>query len=117
MPHRPKKPCAYPGCYRLTNSRYCEEHAKQMARHYEKHIRDPGSAKRYDRAWQKVRAAFLQAHPLCELCQSEGRLTPAELVHHKVKLTDGGTNEPSNLCAICSVCHSRLHAKRGDYFR
>ena len=117
MPYKPKKPCAYPGCHRLTNSRYCEEHAKQLARHYDKHIRDPDSAKRYSGAWPKIRAMFLQAHPLCEICKSEGRLTPAELVHHKRKLTDGGTNDWDNLQALCQFCHSRLHASKGDYFR
>ena len=116
MPYKPKKPCAYPGCRRLTNSRYCEEHAKHEARMYDQYRRDRDHTRRYDREWQKVRAAFLQAHPLCELCLSEGRLTPAELVHHKVPLAEKGTNNWDNLCALCSVCHSRLHAKRGDYF-
>ena len=29
-------------------------------------------------------------YPICEACNAEGRLTPAEIVHHKRKLTDGG---------------------------
>ena len=116
LPYKPKKPCAYPGCHRLTNSRYCEEHAKQEARRYNRYDRDPESNKRYDRKWQKIRAAFLSANPLCELCQLEGRLTPAELVHHKIKITDGGTNKWSNLQTLCQQHHSSLHAKQGDYF-
>ncbi|MCC8046435.1 MAG: HNH endonuclease, partial [Clostridiales bacterium] len=26
MPKMPKKPCSYPGCPRLTDGTYCEEH-------------------------------------------------------------------------------------------
>ena len=43
MPTKPKRPCSYPGCPRLTNGRYCEEHAKLEARRYEKYDRDPGT--------------------------------------------------------------------------
>jgi 5-methylcytosine-specific restriction protein A len=110
------KPCAYPGCPNLTQGRYCEEHAKAEAKRYNKHERDPESGKRYGRAWKQLRAAFLAANPLCEMCKQDGRLTPATLVHHKQKLTCGGTNDAENLMALCGECHSRLHAENGDYF-
>jgi 5-methylcytosine-specific restriction protein A len=116
VPYKPKKPCAYPGCPKLTDGRYCAEHAKEEARSYNRYERDPESNRRYGRMWKRVRAAFLAEHPLCEMCAAEGRLTPATLVHHRVKLTDGGGNEPENLQALCAECHSRLHAECGDYF-
>jgi 5-methylcytosine-specific restriction protein A len=101
----------------LTNNRYCEAHAKLEAKLYDKYRRNPFSKKLYSgAAWRKIRAAFLAANPLCEVCQGEGRLTPAMLVHHKRKLTSGGTNDWTNLQALCTECHSRLHSKRGDYF-
>ena len=117
MPYKPKKPCAYPGCPKLTSGRYCEEHQKAEAKRYNHYERDPDSNKRYGRSWNRIRAAFLSANPLCEICTAEGRLRPAELVHHKRKLTNGGTNDWSNLQALCSECHSRLHSQQGDYFR
>lgn len=116
MPYKAKKPCAYRGCGNLTSGRYCEEHAKEEANRYNRYDRDPKANKRYGRSWNRIRAAFLSANPLCELCRKDGRLKPAELVHHKRKLTDGGTNDWSNLQALCSECHSRLHAEQGDYF-
>jgi 5-methylcytosine-specific restriction protein A len=116
MPYKPMKPCAHPGCPNLTDGRYCEKHAKTEARRYNRHGRDPLANKRYGRTWKKVRTAFLAAHPLCELCAADGRLIPATLVHHKVKVTDGGTSEEDNLQAHCAECHSRLHAEAGDYF-
>lgn len=41
MPRKPKKPCAYPGCPRLTDDVYCEEHKKLMVQRYEQRERDP----------------------------------------------------------------------------
>lgn len=41
MPRKPKQPCAYPGCPKLSDGRYCEEHRKQEARRYETYSRDP----------------------------------------------------------------------------
>ena len=46
MPRKPKKPCAYPGCPKLTDTRYCEEHEKLMNRQYEKYGRSKEEKKR-----------------------------------------------------------------------
>lgn len=114
MPHKPKRPCSYPGCPRLTDGRYCAEHAKLEAKQYEMYKRDPETRKRYGTEWRKVRARYLQVHPLCEMCKAEGKLTPTEHIHHKTPLSEGGTNNPENLMALCRVCHAKLHAERGD---
>jgi 5-methylcytosine-specific restriction protein A len=83
VPYKAKKPCAFPGCPKLTDGRYCEEHSKTEAKRYNRYDRDPDSGRRYSDTWKKIRAVFLAAHPLCELCQKDGRLTPAALVHHR----------------------------------
>jgi 5-methylcytosine-specific restriction protein A len=116
VPYKPKKPCAYPGCPKLTATRYCDEHNSKSNFEYNHYQRDPETNKRYGSRWKQIRNAFLKAHPLCEICNESGRLTAATLVHHKQKLTDGGTNEWSNLTPLCQPCHSRLHAKNGDRF-
>lgn len=114
MPTKPKRPCSYPGCPKLTDGRFCEEHAKTEAKRYEKYDRDPAVRRRYGRAWKRIRDRYIQEHPLCELCQQEGRLTPAEEVHHKKPLAEGGTHARDNLIALCKSCHARIHAQRGD---
>ena len=114
MPYKPKKPCAHPGCPKLVTGRFCEAHAKADARNYERYRRDPATRKRYGHAWQKIRAAYLAAHPLCEVCQQTGKLTPAVLVHHRIPLTDGGTHAWANLQAMCQQCHSAHHARDGS---
>jgi 5-methylcytosine-specific restriction protein A len=83
-------------------------------RHYTRYGRDPDTNKRYGRAWKKVRARFLSQHPLCEQCKKAGRLTPAEEVHHVLPLADGGTNDESNLMALCKSCHSKITAASGN---
>jgi 5-methylcytosine-specific restriction protein A len=116
MPYKPKRPCRHPGCAKLTDSLYCEGHAALHARQYAVYERNPETNKRYGRQWKKLRSAFLSAHPLFEICKRDGKLTPATLVHHKVRLSKGGTNDRDNLMALCDSCPSRLHAEHGDYF-
>ena len=101
MPTKPKRPCSYPGCPKLTDGRFCEEHAKTEAKRYEKYDRDPAVRRRYGRAWKRIRDRYIQEHPLCELC-------------HKKPLAEGGTHARDNLIALCKSCHARIHAQRGD---
>jgi 5-methylcytosine-specific restriction protein A len=117
MPYKAKKPCARQGCRELTTKRYCEAHAKEEAKRYEKYDRDPDTNKRYGRAWKKIRDSFLAANPLCAMCKEQGRLSAATVAHHKVKVTEGGTNDWENMEALCQECHSRHHAREKDYFR
>ena len=108
MPYKPKKPCAHPGCSKLVTRRFCEDHAKQDAREYEKYRRDPETRKRYGRAWKRIRDRYIAAHPLCEQCSRDGRLTPAQEVHHIKPLANGGTHDVGNLMALCTACHSGI---------
>ena len=114
MPKKPKRPCSYPGCPNLTDGRFCEKHQKQENRRYEKYDRTPEMKKRYGRAWKKIRDRHMAEYPLCEMCKKQGRLTPAEEVHHIVPLSHGGTHEESNLMSLCKACHSEITAKSGD---
>lgn len=108
MPYKPKRPCSFPGCGRLTDGRFCDEHRQAAELQYNQYLRDPDTNKRYGRAWKKIRARFLLRHPLCEQCLREGRLTPAEEVHHILPLASGGTNDEGNLMALCKSCHSKI---------
>ncbi len=115
MPRRPRRGCAYGWCMRLAvdGEQYCEEHLRKVNREYERYGRDPNTKKLYGKGWEKVRKAYAMAHPYCEECLEEGRLTPTEHVHHIVPLAEGGSNDESNLKSLCVSCHSRVHAKNG----
>ena len=114
MPYKPKRPCSYPGCPELTDGNFCEQHAKEESRRYEKYDRDPAMRKRYGRAWKRIRDRYISIHPLCEQCEMEDRITPAEEVHHILPLGHGGTHAEENLMALCKSCHSRITAEMGD---
>lgn len=117
MPRKPKRPCSYPGCPKLTDGRFCEKHSKQEARRYEKYDRDPVVKKRYGRAWKRIRDRYIKAYPFCEKCKKNGKLTPAEEVHHIKPLSRGGTNDEDNLMSLCTSCHSEITAREGGRWR
>ena len=77
MPRKPKKPCKHPGCPKLVEGMYCEEHALL-------HGQEQGDSavRGYDSKWRKARERFLKCHPLCVQCQREGRLVKAPVVDH-----------------------------------
>ena len=114
MPYKPKRPCSFPGCPKLTNGRYCEEHTKEVNRRYERYERDPAIKKRYGRSWQKIRKRYAEEHPFCEECFKQGYIRAVEEVHHIVPLSEGGTHSEENLVSLCQSCHAKIHAKRGD---
>ena len=113
MPYKPKRPCSFPDCPHLTHGRFCDEHAKAEAKRYERYDRSPEVKKRYGRAWQVIRDRYISEHPLCEVCKRNGKLTPAEEVHHIKPLSQGGTNAEDNLMSLCKVCHSEITAREG----
>lgn len=114
MPKKPKRPCSYPGCPNLTDGQYCEEHEAIARKRYNKYGRPADNNKKYGRAWKRIRDRYAAAHPLCELCLKEGRLTPVEEVHHVIPLSQGGTHRNDNLMSLCQSCHTKLHHELGD---
>ena len=113
MPYRPNRPCSYPECSALVSGRYCQKHKQEIDARYNKMEREPDTYKRYGRGWRRIRAAYLNGHPLCEICKINDRLVPATQVHHIKPLSDGGTNLPNNLQALCLTCHSSITAREG----
>lgn len=67
--------------------------------------------------WKRLRALKFANNPLCELCLQEGRVTPAEDVHHIVSFMtadDPATRyqlayDYDNLMSLCKQCHQRQH--------
>jgi 5-methylcytosine-specific restriction protein A len=114
MPTKPKVPCKHPGCPNLVPSgtKYCDAH---KALHPEE-VRS-AAGRGYGTEWRKASKKFLQAHPLCEKCQSEGRVKAAEDVHHIKSPFFNGTYsrelllDEKNLMAVCKDCHAAIHGK------
>lgn len=113
---KPRSPCRYPGCREFCEpgEQYCPEHKKLMEQHYDHFTRGYKHSKRYGNNWKKIRDRYVSSHPLCEMCLKEGRYVPVEEVHHIVPLSEGGTNDESNLMSLCRSCHAKIHKERGD---
>jgi 5-methylcytosine-specific restriction protein A len=87
-------PC--PGCRR-------EQRAASDAR------RPSSSQRGYDSAWQRTRAAYLQAHPLCE-CDCGAQSTDVHHLDGEGPLGPRG-HDWSNLQALAGDCHKRVTAR------
>lgn len=97
-PWRPKKPCASPGCPKLTDKRFCVAHAQQQPK---------TTARGYGWQWQKRSRFYLAEHPLCVDCEKEGRTTAATEVDHIIPRCAGGNDTRENLAGLCKSHHSQ----------
>ncbi len=100
---------------------WCEECLKEgryqeYAKNYEKYHRNREAKSKYDSKWNHLRKRYIAKHPWCEECLKEGRYVKVEHVHHRIPLSEGGTNDWNNLESVCRSCHSKIHARRGDRF-
>lgn len=106
MPTQAPRPCAHPGCPALvTDGPRCEVHRTASRRFSNAHRK--GAAERgYGGRWQRARAAFLAAHPLC----SCGQL--ATVVDHiRPHKGDAGLFwDSANWQPLCETCHNRKTA-------
>ncbi|MGN6168187.1 MAG: HNH endonuclease [Solirubrobacteraceae bacterium] len=96
MPWAPRRPCPAPGCPRLLSpGERCPEHGPR-----------PFATSTYRHRHgipERLRREILDRDGhVCRLCSA-----PATDVDHVVPLAVGGTDEPSNLRALCAPCHRR----------
>ena len=108
MPWKPKKPCHYPGCPNLTDSYFCDEHKTEGNRQYDIQRRQE-HYERYVKDWPRIRKNYVSTHPFCEMCLKNGVMTPVAEVHHRIPLSQGGTNKADNLVSLCRSCHNKVH--------
>ena len=104
MPKKPLKPCKHPGCPKLTEEKYCEEH---NVLHVSDRVNATGRG--YGSRWRTSRNRFLKANPLCAKCKDQGRLVKATVVDH-IKPHRGDKNlfwDESNWQSLCKSCHDR----------
>lgn len=66
--------------------------------------------------WQNMRISYLQQHPLCEVCEMEGKTKLAEHCHHLISFLDVPKElmmqyayDSNNFCSVCVNCHNRIH--------
>lgn len=104
MPNTLPLPCRYPGCPRLG----CTLHTEQR-----NDARPTANRRGYGAQWQRLRKMYLRRHPVCVDPDNNHphQVRAATDVHHILAKVNGGTNEESNLQALCHSCHSKITAK------
>lgn len=114
MPATLPKPCSYLGCpHSTTVGSYCNKHRKHheqqrilQRRAYERIRNRPTAAQRgYNAEWQRIRAQVKRQQPYCARC---GTKSTTE-IHHRLPLSQGGTNDRANLIGLCTSCHHNIH--------
>ena len=61
--------------------------------------------------WQRIRLAFLKAHPLCEHCQLLGYTTPATTVDHLERLVDTDHFKRTSWAGLQALCAEHHNLK------
>ena len=107
MAVRAPKPCNSPACGALSRdgTGYCTDH-KAQASGWNAPGRGTRHERGYGKAWVALRAQILRRDKhLCIPCKNSGRITPAYAVDHIIPKSQGGTDDPGQLQAICKPCH------------
>ncbi|WP_414446845.1 HNH endonuclease [Burkholderia sp. 22PA0099] len=107
MPKKPPTPCRHHGCNQLLDEPgYCDAHQRESVGWLDDRQRGNRHQRGYGTRWDKLRKTILaRDFGMCQPCKRAGRLRPASMVDHIVNKAQGGTDNPSNLEAICRPCH------------
>lgn len=63
--------------------------------------------------WQRLRAQQLRSHPLCEMCEADGRLTPATVCDHRTPHRgDEAAFWSGPFQSLCDAAPWRCHSRR-----
>ena len=111
MPTAPARLCPGPGC---RNRQPCAEHIKTPWNHDGLNAHARG----YGRAWRARRLEILARDGyLCQACRRRGVATLATTVDHILNKARGGTDDASNLEALCETCQQRKAGREGQRAR
>lgn len=118
MPKRAPRPCRQPGCPKYAgNSAYCAAHAAKRGAEHEAR-RGSSAARGYGGKWQRERAAYLAANPICTEHWKLGRVVLANVVDHIVphKGDQKLFWSRSNWQPLCKPCHDAKTAREDGGF-
>lgn len=119
MPQAAPRPCTYPACGVLVRdgSGRCDKH-KHVERRESDARRGSAHERGYTSAWQKARAAWLRAHPLCAKHDGRGEVVAATVVDHKVphKGDKALFWDRNNWQSLCKPCHDEKTATEDGGF-
>jgi 5-methylcytosine-specific restriction enzyme A len=83
------------------------------------HQRGTAHQRGYGARWQKARAGWLVAHPLCAACERQGRVTAATVVDHVIPHRGDMAlfwAAATNWQSLCKPCHDAKTAREDGGF-
>ena len=99
MAIRSKGICTWPGCNTLTIKGRCDQHTQGDGRL-------SAQERGYNKAWERLRNAYVRQHPVCEIQQTCNGDATVE-VDHIIPLAKGGARlDERNLQGACKQCHA-----------
>ena len=112
MPWAAPRPCRQPGCAALTGDGWCDEHRKARAKRYDAE-RGSAAKRGYGHRWRKARATYLHRHPLCVICEVDGRVEASTTVDHRTPHRGDMRLfwDRENWQALCKPCHDSKTAR------
>lgn len=122
MPNQPLVYCKakiFPKCRIKVSRGLCTDHKREQKARYDKN-RESASRRGYGRRWQKARRRFLNANPLCVMCDRINVVTEATVVDH-IRPHRGNQDifwDQDNWQALCKRHHDQKTAtEEGSSFR
>lgn len=115
MPISAPKPCRHSGCCQLVSDGggYCDAHKRPASGSFADRGRGTRHERGYGSKWDRLREIILRRdNGICQQCLREGRLTMighkpyTAFVDHVTPKAEGGTDDESNLQALCKACHT-----------
>lgn len=94
--------------------------AKRCERCYPSTHAQTTTERGYGQDWRQLSEKYRTINPLCERCMEQDKATPADHVHHKIKIVDAPHLRLSwdNLMSVCVKCHNELEGSNaGKYLR
>ena len=77
-------------------------------------LKQASTPRKRGRAWVEIRARWLRAHPLCNHCEQEGKVTAGQELDHVIPLHQGGADDESNYQTLCIKHHKAKTAKEAQ---
>lgn len=63
------------------------------------------------RKWMEIRKRWFSEHPLCVVCEAQGRVSEATQLDHRIALINGGKDDESNYQSLCLEHHKEKSAR------
>lgn len=93
----------------MTEDGYCPKHPRrEVSPKCDNRLN--ANKRGYDSRWNRFARGYKIRHPLCVVCELEGRTTETYCPHHLVPVAKGGGVLVGDelLLPVCVVCHARV---------